>query len=81
MTTMYTSIGNPNYLGQFKSDYFNTYFGPGYYQPWYQCFCRDGCTTPNCGKCAPQQFCNSCDLNRSAFCDTYNVNSGLGWIN
>ena len=70
-------------LGQFRSEYFNTYYGPGYFQPWYQCFCKDGCSDrkPNCGKCAPQQFCNHCDLNLSAYCDTWNYNGGLGWIN
>lgn len=71
------------YLGQIKSDYFNTYFGQGYLQPWYTCFCRDGCPAEKeeCGACKPQQLCNRCNMEKSAWCPSWNVNSGLGWIN
>jgi hypothetical protein len=70
-------------LGRFTSEdgNFSTYYGQGYYQPWYQCFCKDGCPPeqPACGRCASQQFCGDCDLKYSAYCDSTNVFGGLGW--
>jgi len=71
-------------LGRFTSpdDNFSTYYGQGYYQPWYQCFCKDNCP-PNsseaCGGCSSQQFCSQCDPVLSAYCPSYNEYGGLGW--
>lgn len=69
-------------LGKYTSDYFNTYFGPGYYDPGQQCFCQDGCpdSRPSCGKCASQQFCTNCNMQLSAYCPSYPYYGGLGWL-
>lgn len=70
-------------LGKFTSadGNFSTYFGQGYYQPWYQCFCKDNCPpgSPQCGQCASQQFCSQCDPVLSASCNSYNELGGLAW--
>jgi len=84
-TPLYETLGQTGQgLGYYVSPdgNFSTYFGPGYYQPWYRCFCKDGCppAQPTCGRCASQQFCGSCDMQMSAYCDTANVYGGLGWI-
>lgn len=70
-------------LGQIKSDYFNTFIGPGYYDAGQRCYCKDGCPpdTPECGQCSSQQFCGSCDMKLSAWCDTHAFHGGLGWVN
>jgi hypothetical protein len=72
-----------NLLGQVKSEYYNTFFGPNFYDPGQRCFCKDGCPpdTPECGQCASQQFCGSCDLKYSGYCDTAAFHGGLGWVN
>lgn len=70
-------------LGQIKSDYYNTYISPGFYDAGQRCFCKDGCPpkSPACGRCHSQQFCGSCDMQYSGLCDTYAYHGGLGWLN
>lgn len=81
--TLNVSYPSSPLLGQIKSDYYNTWFGQGYYDPGQQCFCKDGCPaqTPSCGKCSSEQFCGSCDLQYSAYCNSQPYYGGLGWIN
>lgn len=79
---LYVSYPGVN-LGQIKGDYYNTYFGQGFFDPGQRCFCKDGCPpeTPQCGQCSSQQFCQSCDMKFSGYCDSYPFHGGLGWIN